>query len=250
MPDAENPLNAEDLPADGPRGVQPRLRHGLAPTRPLGTPLQDQLDAITQRTRTLVQPERLAPSERAIAELFATGIEESILPVGAKAPEFSLPNGANRMVRSADLIALGPLVINFFRGRWCSYCVNELEAWQDLYPKVRERRGLLIGISPQTVRQNDFAAQQHGLTYPLLSDEGGWVARQFGLIYTVPVYHQKYYRSILINIPYMNGEQSWRLPIPATYVIAPDRTILYARAHADFRVRPEPSEALAVLRKP
>jgi peroxiredoxin len=247
MSDVEDRTGAEELPDDGPRGTRPWLRHGLAPARPPGTPLQDQLDEITQRTRTLVQPERLAPSERAIAELFATGIEESILPVGAKAPDFSLPNGAGRMVRSSDLLAVGPLVINFFRGRWCSYCVNELEAWQGLYARVRERRGLLIGISPQTVRQNDFAAQQHGLTFPLLSDEGGWVARQFGLIYTVPVYHQKYYRSILINIPFMNGEQSWRLPMPATYVIAPDRTILYARAHADFRVRPEPAEVLAIL---
>jgi peroxiredoxin len=239
--------DADDLPFDGPRGSHPPTRLTSSCSVPRGTPLQDQLDEITQRTRTLVQPERLAPSERAIAELFATGIEEKILPAGAKAPEFSLPNGAGRMVRSADLLALGPLVLNFFRGRWCSYCVNELEAWQDLYAWVRERRALLVGISPQTVRQNDFAASQHGLTYPLLSDEGAWVARQFGLVYTVPVYHQKYYRSILINIPFMNGEQSWRLPVPATYVIAPDRTILYARAFADFRVRPEPSEALTAL---
>ncbi len=247
MSDTENMTGSEERPGDGPRGRRPWFRHGLAPPRPPGTPLQDQLDEITQRTRTLVQPERLAPSERAIAELFATGIEESILPVGARAPDFSLPNGAGRMVRSFDLLAVGPLVINFFRGRWCSYCVNELEAWQNIYSKVRERRSLLVGISLQTVRQNDFAAQQHGLTYPLLSDEGGWVARQFGLIYTVPLYHQKYYRSILINIPFMNGEQSWRLPIPATYVVGQDRTILYARAHADFRVRPEPSEALSAL---
>ncbi len=233
----------DDLPFDGPRGTQPGARLVLCGS----TPLQDQLDEITQRTRTLVQPERLAPGERAIAELFASGIEEKILAAGARAPEFSLPNGAGLMVRSSDLLALGPLVINFFRGRWCSYCVNELEAWQGLYRKVRERHGLLVGISPQTVRQNDFAAQQHSLNFPLLSDEGAWVARQFGLVYTVPVYHQKYYRSILINIPFINGEQSWRLPIPATYVIAQDRTILYARAHADFRVRPEPREALCAL---
>jgi peroxiredoxin len=213
----------------------------------LGAPLQDQLDEMTQRTRTLVQPERLAPSERAIAELFASGIEDKILPVGGRAPDFSLPNSAGRMVRSADLLALGPLVINFFRGRWCSYCVSELEAWQRAYPLVREQHGLLIGISPQTVRQNDFAATQHEISFPLLSDEGGWIARQFGLSYTVPLYHQKYYRSILVNIPFMNGEQSWRLPVPATYIIAPDRTIHYARAYADFRVRPEPSEALSAL---
>ena len=237
----------DDLPFDSPRGTQPRTRHGSPRSRPDGTPLQDLLDEITQRTRTLVQPERLAPSERAIAELFASGIEQQILPVGAKAPSFSLPNGAGKMVRSGDLLALGPLVINFFRGRWCSYCVNELEAWQRLYPRVRDRHALLVAISPQTVRQNDFAGSQHGLTFPLLSDEGAWVARQFGLVYTVPVYHQKYYRSILINIPFMNGEQSWRLPIPATYVIAQDGAVLYARAHADFRVRPEPHEACSVL---
>jgi hypothetical protein len=165
--------DADDLPFDGPRGSQPRTRLTSSCSIPRGTPLQDQLDEITQRTRTLVQPERLAPSERAIAELFATGIEEKILPVGAKAPEFSLPNAAGRMVRSADLLALGPLVINFFRGRWCSYCVNELEAWQDLYAWVRERRALLVGISPQTVRQNDFAVRPHlhgaGLSSEVLS---------------------------------------------------------------------------------
>jgi peroxiredoxin len=237
----------DNLPADGPRGFQPLARLASAAHPVAGTPLQDQLDEITQRTRKLVQPERLATGERAIAELFSSGIEGNILAVGAQAPEFSLPNGAGKLVRSSDLLAVGPLVINFFRGRWCPYCVHELEAWQQMYTLVRQRHALLVGISPQTVRQNDFAGGQHGLTFPLLSDEGNWVARQFGLDYTVPAYHQKYYRSILINIPFMNGEQSWRLPIPATYVIAQDRTILYARAYADFRVRPEPSEVLSVL---
>jgi peroxiredoxin len=49
----------------------------------------------------------------------------------------------------------------------------------------------------------------------------------------------------MVNIPFVNGEPSWRLPLPATYVIAKNRTILFAEAHADFRVRPEPEEALA-----
>ena len=54
--------------------------------------LQSKLDEITQNTRKLVQPERLAISETSIAELFATGIENAVLPVGARAPEFTLPN--------------------------------------------------------------------------------------------------------------------------------------------------------------
>src|SRR5271156_2735255 len=92
--------------------------------------LQDQLDQITANTRNLVQPERLEISERAVAELYAAGVEDRILPVGSKAPEFTLPDAAGRLVHSADLLALGPLVINFFRGRWCPYCITELESWR------------------------------------------------------------------------------------------------------------------------
>ncbi len=209
--------------------------------------LQNRLDAITEQTRKLVQAERLAPGEQAIRELFASGIEDRILPVGALAPTFELLDGHSRMVRSADLLALGPLVINFFRGRWCSYCVNELEAWAALYEAIRGRHALLIGISPQAVRQNDFTAQQHSLAFPILSDPGAKTAEQFGLVYTVPPYLQRYYRSILVNIPFMNGELSYRLPLPATYVLAQDGTVLFAQAHADFRVRPEPDEVLEAL---
>jgi peroxiredoxin len=240
------------------------------------TALQDQLDEITANTRNLVQPERMAVSERAIAELFASGIEDKILPVGATAPEFTLPDASGRPVRSADLLALGPLVLDFFRGRWCPYCVTEIETWRDLYPRLREAGALLAAISPQTTRQSDFMVGQHELPFPVLTDQGCALAGQFGLAYTIPDYQRDYYRSILVNIPFINGVEkggvekggvekggvekggvekggvekgggdSWRLILPATYVLARDRRVLYAEAYADFRVRPEPEEALAV----
>jgi peroxiredoxin len=123
-------------------------------------------------------------------------------------------------MRSADLLALGPLIIKFFRGRWCSYCTTELEAWRDQYEQLRERGVLMVAVSPQTVRQNDFMVTQHGLPFPLLSDPGCALAEQFGLAYSVPEYHR------------------------ASYVIGRDGRVLFAEAHADFRVRPEPEEAL------
>jgi peroxiredoxin len=209
------------------------------------TELQDQLDEITANTRRLVQAERLAVGERAVEELFASGIEERILPVGATAPEFALNDTTGKKLRSADLLALGPLVVNFFRGRWCPYCVTELEAWRDLHGKLRECGALLVAISPQIERQSDFMIGQHMLPFPVLSDQGCALAAQFGLAYTVPAYHREYYRSVLVNIPFVNGEDSWRLPIPATYVIGRDRKVWFAEAHADFRVRPEPGEVLA-----
>lgn len=208
------------------------------------TTLQDQLDEITANTRHLVQQERLAIGERAIAELFETGIEDRILPVGASAPDFALNDATGRLVRSEDLLALGPLVVKFFRGRWCSYCATELEAWRDLYGRLREHESLFVAISPQTERQSDFMCGQHGLPFPVLSDPGNKVAEKFGLVYTLPDYMRAYYRSILVNLPFVNGDDSWRLPIPATYVIAKDRKILFAEAHADFRVRPEPEDAV------
>ena len=209
------------------------------------TPLQDQLDEITANTRNLVQPERLAVGERAIEELFASHAEERILPVGASAPEFALRDPNNKLVRSADLLSVGPLVVKFFRGRWCPYCVTELEVWRDAYGRIREHGAVMAAVGPQLQRQSDFMIGQHGLPFPVLTDTDNAVAEQFGLVYTVPEYHRDYYLSILVNIPFVNGEKSWRLPLPATYVIGRDRKVLYAEAHADFRVRPEPEEALA-----
>jgi len=218
--------------------------------------LQDRLDAITARTRALVQPDRLAVSEQAVADLFASGIEDRILPAGAIAPSFSLLEAqTGKLVHSSDLLALGPVVVKFFRGRWDPYCVTELEAWRDLHSSLRSRGAIFVAISPQNRRQNDFAAQQHGLPFPLLSDPGCEVAAQFGAAHTVAPAHRRYFRSILVNIPFANAgltydtatESSWRLPLPALFLIEPDGRIAYSAGHADPRVRPEPGELLSRL---
>jgi peroxiredoxin len=218
--------------------------------------LQDQLDLITQNTRKLVQADRLAVSEQATTDLFNTGIEDRILPVGSVAPSFALHDTrSGKPVQSTDLLALGPVVVNFFRGRWDPYCVTELETWRELYPRVRERGALFVAISPQTPRQNDFTIQQHALPFPLLSDPGAAVAERFGIAYSIPASHRRYYQSILINIPFNNAglsyhnatEESWRLPLPAVFVIRQDGTMAFSEGHADFRVRPEPADVLAVL---
>lgn len=208
------------------------------------TSLQDQLDEITSNTRKLVQAERLAISERSVENLFASGIEGRILPIGAEAPEFALKDATGKTVRSKDLLSIGPLILKFFRGRWCSYCSTELETWRDLYARIREQGAVFVAISPQTARQNDFMAGQHGLPFPLLYDAGNKVAAQFGLAYPVSPGMQEYYRSILVNLSFINGDQSGMLALPATYVLSPGGQVVYAEAHADFRVRPEPEEVL------
>lgn len=150
--------------------------------------LQDKLDQITSNTRRLVQPERLAISEQATADLFSSGIEDGILSVGAPAPPFSLQDASTgKIVSSADLLAVGPLVLNFFRGRWCPYCITELETWRDLYPQLRRTGALFAAVSPQNRRHNAFTAEHllknapQQLAFPILSDPEAELAAMFGM---------------------------------------------------------------------
>ena len=219
--------------------------------------LQPRLDEITQNTRRLVQPERLLASERLIAELFATGVEDAALPLGAQAPAFALPDSTSgRPVKVADLLALGPLIVSFYRGRWDPYCITELEAWRDLYPEVRRRRALLVAISPQTLRQAEFAVQQHHLPFPLLRDEDCKVAGAFGIGYAVTPAMDRYYRSILVSLPFLNqgrnvmeiqAGDAGHLPLPGTFLLDQSGRVIFAEAHADHRVRPEPRDIMALL---
>lgn len=210
-------------------------------------PLQDQLDAMTARSRELVPAERLAPGERAIEELFLSGIEDRILPPGAQAPDFTLADFSGHPVHLADMLSFGPVILKFFRGRWCAYCTTELEAWSRLYDQLRERGALLAAICPQTIQQNDFLAQRLELPFPILADPGCRIAAQFGLVWTLPESVRDDYRSLFVNLPYLNGDESWRLPLPATYLLDRTGRIAFAEAHADFRVRPEPADVLAAL---
>ena len=90
-------------------------------------------------------------------------------------------------------------------------------------------------------------ADQHRLRFPALSDPGNQVARQFGLVYRVPEDQQSIYRRVFINLPLVNGDDSWELPIPATYILERDSTVLYASASPEYTERPESAEIVQTL---
>ena len=212
-------------------------------TRSLREQLAERKALISQ----YVPSETQAVHERVIEDLKHAGIAERALAVGAKARMFELKNQSDGMVRSSDLLAKGRLVICFFRGRWCPFCVGQMEAMNAFLPQIEQARASLIAISPQTVKQSFFMADQHGLRFPLLSDAGNEIARQFGLVYRVPDDQQAIYRRVFINLPFVNGDDSWELPIPATYILERDGTVVYAFANPDYTERPEPTEIVRKL---
>ena len=212
--------------------------------------LRARLEAITANTRQYVPAEKLAITERAIEALRRSGIADHALPLGAKAPDFELADGDGKTFRSADALSRGRLVVSFYRGRWCPYCVAELETLRDVLPQVQDAGASLVAISPQTAKQSYFTADQHQLRFPVLSDPGNRVARQFGLVYRLPQELEQLYRSIFINLPLANGDESWELPLPASYVLERDGTVLFAFADPDHMRRAEPAELVERLRLP
>ncbi len=187
---------------------------------------------------------------RAVEELKQSGITKRALQSGVKAPSFELTDHNGKLVRSSELLASGPLVFCFFRGRWCPFCVGQMEAMNAIYLQIRESGASLVAISPQTVHQSYLMADQHKLRFPLLNDAGNKVAHEFGLAYRVPDYQQEIYRRVFVNLPFVNGDDSWELPIPATYILARDGTVPYASANPDYTERPEPEDILSLVSTP
>ena len=194
-----------------------------------------------------VPAETQAVHAQAVAELKQRNLAENILPVGTKAPQFELQDHNGKVIRSTDLLAHGRLVLCFIRGRWCPFCVGQMEAMNLVLPQIEQAGAILAAISPQTVKQSFFMHDQHKLRFPLLSDAGNKVARQFGLTYRVPAAQEAIYRRAFVNLPFTNGDASWELPIPATFIVDRDGTILYASANEDYTERPEPVEILNSL---
>src|SRR3954470_12952685 len=101
-------------------------------------------------------------------------------------------------------------------------------------PFIRKFSGLeLCWLASRRKPYTYLMADQHRLRFPLLSDAGNKVAKQFGLAYRVPEYQQEIYQRAFVNLPFANGDNSWELPIPATYVIGQDSNIEYAAANPD-----------------
>jgi peroxiredoxin len=210
--------------------------------RPLREILAERQGSITK----YVPAETQAIHARAIAEVQAKNLAAQILPVGATIPAFELQDQDGHLVSYTHLLT-HRLVLLFFRGRWCPFCVAQLEAMNQMLPALTAAGAALAAISPQTVKQSYFMRDQHHLRFPLLSDPGNRVARKFRLTYAVPEEQKSIYQRSFVNLPLVNGDDSWELPIPATYIVDRDGVVLYCSSNEDYTVRPEPGAILDSL---
>lgn len=209
--------------------------------------LSQQLEELTSKLHMLVPAERLQVIDQAIEQLKNSQIEERALKAGDSAPAFELYDGDGMLWRSQDLLRSGSLVVVFYRGRWCAYCNTQLGALQQVHSQIAAAGAALVAISPQTQKHSYMTRDMHKLRFPVLSDPGNELARRFGLLWRLPPDLQHMYESVMTRLPAYNGDQSWEVPFPATYVVQPNGTISFARLDVDWRQRPEPEEILACL---
>lgn len=210
-------------------------------------PLAERLLELRARIAQYVRPENQVINERTIEWLKSSNAIQQVLPTGSIAPCFTLTDYRGRSISSADLLSSGPLVIVFFRGRWCPFCVAQLESWKDAFADLASAGAQIVAISPQTVHQNSLTADQHKLPFQLLTDVGNAVAKQFGIAYRVPAEQEQLYRSSFVNLPHINGDDSWQLPLAATFLISQSGTALATYVSADYRERTDPADVLAAL---
>src|ERR1700735_4800512 len=196
--------------------------------------LQNQLDAFRQQFESGGPPFNVPRTvietvHRGIKELTSSGQADRVTKVGAHAPGFALKDSDGQVVKSAELLKRGPLVVTFYRGAWCPYCNLDLKALQGTLPDILSRGATLVAISPQNAANSRKSIRQHDITFPILSDPGGDISAAYGLRYAFPDYLIELYRNVFKNdLALVNDDSSWTLPMPARFVIRPDGMVVYA----------------------
>jgi len=194
-----------------------------------------------------IPPEILRTMLEATQELIDTGIAAQAIQVGAKAPDFSLPNLRGENVSLSALLGQGPVVVNFYRGAWCPYCNLELKALNDALPAMRALGANLLSISPNLPEKSAAFAAENPFGFDILSDRDNRVAKTYRLVFKLAETLRPIYAEFGIDLPAFDGNTRFELPMPATYVIGTDGIITAGFVNADYTQRMEPSEIIASL---
>lgn len=209
--------------------------------------LEQELAAFKAEFSRTAPAGRAALYEAKIEQLRADFALASAVSVDEAAPDFALPNAAGKSIVLKQLLRSGPVILAFYRGGWCPYCNIQLRAYQSILPQISASGARLVAISPQLPDNSLDTVNKNALTFDVLSDVRNEVARSYGLVYSLPEEIRAALRSNNKALPSINGDDSWELPVPATYVVARDQHVALAYIEVDYRKRLEPKALLTCL---
>jgi peroxiredoxin len=215
---------------------------------PATATLKSSIDTFMQSVAKHAPPEVLAGLGAEIKTLAESGIARQALQVGAKAPDFTLPDAHGKPVTLSALLAKGPAVVTFYRGGWCPFCDLQLRAYQGVLGAIHDLGAELVAISPQTPDYALSDVEKKQLTFPVLTDKGNHVAREFKLVFALSDALRKLQTHFGSVLPKFNGDDSWELPMPGTFVLDRHGVVRFASVDPNWMVRVEPTAILDALR--
>ncbi len=211
--------------------------------------LAQEIASYEEKKKQAVPQEILATMAQTTEELEQTGIANKTIKQGDKAPGFTLTNHLNENRSLEEILKAGPVVLSFYRGGWCPYCNFELQALQQALPEIQAAGATLLAISPEQPDHSLTTAEKNDLAFEILFDKGNLVADSFGLEFELAQALKPIYEKFGIDVISHNGDDSFKLPLPATFVIEQDGTVSYSFVDADYTKRLEPADIIAHLNR-
>lgn len=210
-------------------------------------PLPKLADKIAAQRATMSDELRLA-YEQSVAEMLAIGAGTTALAVGDRFPDIMLPNAEGDLIAIADLLALGPVVVTFFRGIWCPYCRLMLDALVAALPELEAAGASLVGITPETGGLALRTKQNHGASFEVLSDVDCGLGLGCGVVFRTPDIYRRLLLKYGNDLAERHGNQAWFLPLPAVFVLDRAGFVRWRFLSVDFTEQAEPADILAALR--
>jgi peroxiredoxin len=207
--------------------------------------IEEKKEALKEELTT----EMIEQLSRGVNKVELMGLNHKCLKEGDRIPEVVLKNRDGKEIRLSEFIQQGPIVINFYRGHWCPFCTEELKMYKHHFSQFSEAGFRIVSISPETPQEIAHTIDSCELPFDVLSDPGNQAARAFGIAFELPEEMKRPYEYLGISLPRHNGDGSWTLPIPATYVAGTDGTIVIAHVDADYTKRAEPEQVLQEIRQ-
>jgi len=211
--------------------------------------LNEQFDEMREKFYASLPADKLEIFQSSLQQLNDSGITQNAKQSGDIAPDFSLANATGEPVTLSERLAKGPVVLTFYRGGWCPYCNLALRALQVCLPELEQKGGSLIAISPQTPDHSLSTIEKNELEFDVLSDTAGKVAKSYGVLFQLDDQMRSAYQQFGLDLSKFNGDDSFTLPIPSTYVISSDARIVYAYNEVDHTKRAEPADIMAILKQ-
>ncbi|HEX4087469.1 MAG TPA: peroxiredoxin-like family protein [Trebonia sp.] len=178
-----------------------------------------------------------------------TADRDAFVKAGDVVEPFTLPEVLGGDVDLDQLLAVGPVVLLFFRFAGCPACNISLRHYQqELYPALAELGVTLVAVSPQVPGKLAAIKNRYGLRFPVASDVGGELGRRFGIMFAPTAEAQSRAVANGTDLGAELGAGSWELPMPTVVVIDADRVVRFADVHPDWLVRTEADVIIGAVR--